>query len=332
MTFRRSALAVFVAAAALLAGCKGEKKPKDDPNVIATVNGEVLSRADFESELSRDLTSMEGLTPQSPEQLDISRRALLDTLVERMLLLQAAKASNIVVSPEEVDRGVLRISSDYPAEGFDEALAQGQLSMAELKQKTSQLLTIEKLFQSQVYSRAAVTEDEISDYFEAHPEEFEVPEEVHAQQIVVKGADDAKKVQAQLRAGKKFPDLARKYSLSADAKVGGDLGFFPRGVMPPKFDEICFKLGVGQVSDVVESEYGYHLFKVLEKKPASKKQLSDVRLQIEEKLLKEKRANAQKEFVKELRAKADIKVNEPALQSVTGKGRPDDARAEGAGR
>lgn len=329
----RAIASTFVLASLLLvSSCKGEKKPKEDPNVIATVNGEVLSRADFEQELQRDLTSMEGMTPQSPEQLDISRRALVDTLIDRMLLLQAAKSANIVVSPEEVDRGVLRISSDYPAEGFEEALAQGQLTMAELKQKTAQLLSIEKLFQAQVYSRAAVTEDEISEYFEAHPEEFEIPEEVHAQQIVVKGLDDAKKVQAQLRSGKKFPDLARKYSLSADAKVGGDLGFFPRGVMPPKFDEVCFKLGVGQVSDVVESEYGYHLFKVLEKKPASKKPLADVRIQIEEKLLKEKRANAQKEYLKELRAKAEIKVNEAALLSVTGKGQQKDARAEGAGR
>lgn len=320
--------------ALLFAACRGEQKPKEvDPNVIATVNGEVLSKADFVHELGRELSSVEGLTPQSPDQVDVTKRTLLDTLIERMLLLQAARAANILVSAEEVDRDVLRVSSDYPAEGFEEALAQGKLSMAELKQRTETMLAIEKLFQSQVYSRAAVTEDEISDHFNAHTAEFQQPEQVHALQIVVKGLDDAKKVQAQLRAGKKFPDLARKYSLSADAKVGGDLGFFPRGVMPPKFDEVCFKLSVNAVSEVVESEFGYHLFKVVEKKAAKKKQLSDVRGEIEQKLLLEKRATGQREYVKQLRQKAVIKVNEAALQSITGSvsgnGRDDTARAEG---
>lgn len=322
-------LAITLCAALLLAACRGEQKPKEDLNVIATVNGEVLSKADFEHELQRELSSMEGVTPQSPDQLDVARRTLLDTLVERMVLLQAARAANIVVTPEEVDRDVLRISSDYPAEGFEEALAQGKLSMAELKQRTQTMLAIQKLFQSQVYARAGVTEDEITDYFNAHSEVFQQPEQVHALQIVVKGLDDAKKVQQQLRSGKKFQDLARKYSLSADAKVGGDLGFFPRGVMPPAFDEHCFKLGVNQVSDVVETEFGYHLFKVVEKKPAEKKALIDVRGEIEQKLLQEKRANAQREYVKELRQKAVIKVNEAALQSVTGKSGEDTAPAEG---
>lgn len=327
---RSLAIALF---ALLFAACRGEQKPKEVLNVIATVNGEVLSKADFVHELGRELSSVEGLTPQSPDQVDVTKRTLLDTLIERMLLLQAARAANILVSAEEVDRDVLRVSSDYPAEGFEEALAQGKLSMAELKRRTQTMLAIEKLFQSQVYSRAAVTEDEISDHFNAHTEEFQQPEQVHALQIVVKGLDDAKKVQAQLRAGKKFQDLARKYSLSADAKVGGDLGFFPRGVMPPKFDEVCFKLSVNAVSDVVESEFGYHLFKVVEKKAAKKKQLADVRAEIEQKLLQEKRATGQREYVKQLRQKAVIKVNEAALQSVTGSvsgnGRDDTARAEG---
>lgn len=324
--------AAIALCALLAAACRNEQKAKEDPTSIATVNGEVLSKTDFEHELARELSSIDALTPQSPEQLDVAKRTLLDTLVERMLLLQAARAANILVSSEEVDRDVLRISSDYPAEGFEEALAQGKLSMAELKKRTRTLLAIEKLFQSQVYSRAAVTEDEISDHFNAHADDFQQPEQVQALQIVVKGLDDARKVQAQLRAGKKFPDLARKYSLSADAKVGGDLGWFPRGVMPPKFDEVCFKLGVNAVSDVVESEFGYHLFKVVGKKPAAKKTLAEVRGQIEQKLLQEKRANAQREYVKELRQKAVIQVNEAALQSVTGSvsanGR-DTPRAEG---
>jgi len=311
-----------------LSACVRQARDQQDPSTIATVNGEALSRAEFEQDLSRDLPPLENDAAPSPEQIDPMKRALLDMMIERTLLLQAARSSNVTVSPEEVDRGVLRISSDYPAENFNEALAQGQLSMAELKQRTAALLTVEKLFRQQVYPRVAVTEEEIRRHYSEHAVDFSEPEEVHAAQIVVKGLDEAKRLQAQLKSGQKFADLAKKYSLSADAKVGGDLGFFPRGVMPPQFDEVAFRLGVGQISDVVATDYGFHLFRVLERRAGRKKELSEVRGEVEQRLLDEKRREAQKEYVKVLREKAQVQVNEPVLLAVTGK--PNRSAASGA--
>ena len=143
---------------------------------------------------------------------------------------------------------------------------------------------------------------------------------MRAAQIVVKGMDEARRVQAQLKAGgKKFADLARRYSLSADAKVGGDLGFFPRGQMPPAFDEVVFRLPVGQVSDVVETEYGYHLFRVLERKAGRKLDFAEVRHLVEAKLLAQRRAEAQTKYEEELRAKAKVWVNETTLQAIRGR-------------
>ena len=142
---------------------------------------------------------------------------------------------------------------------------------------------------------------------------------MHAQQIVVKGLDEAKRLKDLLWQGKKSPDLARRYSLSPDAKVGGDLGFFKRGEMPPAFDDAIFRLGAGQVSDVVSSDYGFHLFKLIEKKPARKRELAEVRSQIEQKLLTDLRAERQTAYVKALREKAQVKVNDAAFQSVTGR-------------
>ena len=314
-------------AAALVgaAGCSEKDKNQQDPNVVAVVNGEVIATRDFVDELSREMSSPEAVTPSSPEQEDPYKRALLESLIERALLLQAAREANITVAPEEVDREVMRISSDYPAEGFDEALAQGQLSLAQLKLKTTALLTIEKLFQQKVYPRVGVTEEEIRQYFEEHQAQFQEPEQVRAAQIVVKTMEEAKRIQSQLFQGKKFGDLARKYSLSADAKVGGDLGFFERGVMPPQFDEVAFRLGVNQVSDIVETDYGFHLFKVLERKPARKKELAQVRGEVERRLLERKRADAQKEYLRQLRGKAQIQINDKTLQAVSLKARTREA-------
>ena len=302
-----------------LAACPEQARQGQDPNVIATVDGEVIARADFEHELSRELQAMEGSPPRTPEQTEPFKQALLETMVERTLLLKAAREANITASQDEVDRRVLALASEYPAESFDAALAQGQTTHAELERKTKQQLTIEKLFAQQVYARVAVTEDQIRRVYDEHPDEFAEPEQVHAAQIVVKGLDEAKKLQSQLYAGKKFPDLARRYSLSPEAKVGGDLGFFPKGVMPAQFDEAVFRLGVGQVSEVVSTEFGFHLFRVLEKKPARKRELSEVRGHIEQQLLGDAREKAQKEYVKALKDGAKTVVNEQVLQSITGR-------------
>ncbi len=310
----------FVATLVLaLAGCPEQAKVGLEPSVIATVNGAVVSRTDFERELSRELQALEGSPPRTPEQIEPYKQTLLETLVERTLLLQAAREADIIVSPEEVDRRVLALASEYPAESFDSALAQGQTTRTELTHTTRTQLTIEKLFAAKVYARMAITEEAIRREYEEKAGEFQEAESVHAQQIVVKGLDEAKRLQSQLYAGKKFSDLARRYSLSPDAKVGGDLGFVSRGVMPSQFDEVLFRLSVGQVSDVISTDYGFHLFKVLEKKPPRKKELIEVRPALEARLLAQLKEEGQREFVKALRVKADVKVNDQVLLTVTGR-------------
>ncbi|ATB30507.1 peptidylprolyl isomerase [Melittangium boletus] len=303
-----------------LAGCSQKDKEEPDAQVVATVNGEVIGRADFERELEREFipSSTESGQP-SPEEVEPYKRALLDTLISRMVLLQEARTHNITVTPDEVDRGVLRLSSDYPTGNFNDVLAEGQLSMAQLKANEASRLTIEKLFATTVYPRVGVTEEELRADYAAHEADYTIPERVRAAQIVVKGMDEARRVQAQLRSGKKFAELARKYSLSADARVGGDLGFFPRGQMPPAFDAVVFTLQPGQVSDVVETEYGYHLFRVLEKKPGRKLEFNEVREQVEAKLLARGRAEAQAKYEQDLRSKAQVWVNEAILQAIRGR-------------
>ncbi len=312
----------FLGLVLMLAGCPQQQKPSQDPAVVATVNGEVIKRADFERLLSREAQAMEGNGPRTPEQVEPYKQALMETLIERALLLQAAAAEGVTVTTEEVDRRVLALSSEYPAGTFDEALAKSQTSRAALTRSTREQLTIEKLLTTEVHARVAVTEEQIRNYYEEHASDFTEEEQVHAQQIVVKGLDEAKRVQQQLWQGKKFPDLARRYSLSPDARVGGDLGFFARGTMPPTFDEVVFKLNVGGTSEVVSTEYGFHLFRVLEKKPGRKRELVEVRAIIEERMLSALRSDAQRAYVTALRAKAAVVINDESLALVYGRVAP----------
>ena len=309
----------LLAAGAFLTACHTQHAPPPDPAVVAVVNGEPLLFKDFDRELARDLRAPEGDgPPPSAETVNTVRHELLDRMVGELLMLQSARQLNLAVKPEEVDRRLLRIQSDYSGEGYTQALEESQLTQAEYQQKTVSRLTLEKLLTEHVYPRVALTEEEIRQEYDRDPGRYAEPDEVHAEQIVVKTLEDAQKVQAQLRQGKKFEELARKFSLSADAKVGGDLGFFPRGVMPPQFDEAAFRLGTNQVSDIVTSDYGFHLFKVLEKRAAKKQSFAEVRPKVEAVLLAKKRAQAEADFRDSLKKGAKVTINDTVLASAQG--------------
>jgi peptidyl-prolyl cis-trans isomerase C len=309
----------FIVSLLLLAACSAKKAPEVDPNVVAFVNERPITRVAFEEELASEAQAMEGTGARTPEQLEPFKRALLDTLIERELLLEAAAKANVEVSNEEIDLRMLALASEYPDGSFEETLAKSQTSKQALERKTKETLLVEKLFATQVFSRVAVTEAQLRAAYEAAPGDFEEAESVHALQLVVKYLDEAKRLQQQLWQGKKFQDLARRYSLSPDAKVGGDLGWFPRGQMPAAFDEAIFKLTPNQVSEVVSSDFGFHLFKLVEKRPARKREFNEVRDQLEKKLLGVLSAERQHQYLVELKGQAQLKVQETVLATISGR-------------
>ena len=304
-------------AAGLLVACTRRGPAQLDPAVVALVNGEAVPVAEFSRELALAYEVPEGATAPAPDQLQALKHTVLQELVDRQLLLQDAKAKGIVVSEEAVQAAVAQLKGEYQDGRFQEALSQGRLSESEFEGKTAARLTVERLVDEVVYQRVAVTEEELQGYLEAHAEEFQEPEQVHAAQIVVKELEDARRLRDELHRGAKFGDLARAHSLSADARLGGDLGWFPRGVMPPEFDAVAFSLQPGQISDVVTSEYGFHLFKVLERRPARKKDLAQVRREVEHRLLRDKKEKAQAAYVQGLREHASVRINQAAVAKVT---------------
>ncbi len=307
-------------AAALLliatAGC--QRRPPDDPSAapVAWVNGQVLTRAEFERELGRSLELADGTSAPAPDELAALRRTVLQARVDRLLFVQEAAKRGLEIPPADVEQRLQRMRADWPSDEFDALLDQRHQTLDELRGELRAQLVQERLFHELVYPRVAVTEEEIRAELDAHPQLVQEPEQVHAAQIVVKELDQAKEIRARLREGAKFADLARERSLSADAKDGGDLGWFPRGVMPPQFDEVAFSLGPGQISDVVTTDYGFHVFKVLERRPARKKDLAAVRAEIERRLLRAKQEQAQTDFVTQLRSKAAVRINEPLVAQV----------------
>lgn len=284
--------------------------------VVATVNGQPLTALDLQRDLAQARLGSEGLGPRSEAELEITRKGELDRLVERTELLQAARRVGVAPSDAEVEKALLSLRSDYPGTSFDELLADEEISPEDLRAHLRDQLTVHKLLAENVFSRVVITARELQDYYEAHPQEFDHPEQVHAEQIVVKTDEEAQALRTAIKGGAAFEELARNHSLSPDGKSGGDLGWFSRGMMPPIFDEVCFSLPVGVLSEVTSSSYGFHVFRVLARRPAARTSFEEAKPELEARLRREKNAKAEAAFVAQLRAKAAVTVDAAAVARV----------------
>ncbi len=284
------------------------------PLSVALVNGEPVSTEDFQRELAH--SRAEGGDGEAPA--DLLKKRVLEDMIDRALLLQQARSRSVAVGQDQVERAFLRLRSEYPGSNFDDLLAQERLSAAELKARLKEQLVVEKLFNDEVFPHVQVTEDESQRYYQEHPEEFEQPERVRALQVVVKTKEEAQKIRDELRRRPQgFGDVARRASIAPEGKNGGDLGYFGKGSGMPEVFEVCFKLGLNTISDVTPSPYGFHVFKVVDRKPAQKRPFEQARAEITRRLLRERRARAQEEYLAALRSRAKIKIDQAAVAAVT---------------
>ncbi len=297
--------------------CHNENR-EERREVLATVSGSPIYVDELERELKRFHGGSDddeaGLPSQTSD--DAQKRAILDMLIDRRLLMRAAEAENVIVGTDEVERAYEQLRQGWRDDEFDMLLTKKDMTPAELKAEVRELLVIRKFFNDNVYARVAVTDTEIEGYLSRNPGMNVAPEQVRARQIIVKTEEEAKRVLQDLKNGKPFEEVAMRASISPEGKKGGDLGFFAHGEMPKVIDEACFKLAVNQVSPVVPSDYGFHVFKVIERRPAAPRPIEKVRDEVESLLRKEKEREAQGAKVAELRSKAQIVVREEQLSRV----------------
>jgi len=301
---------------ALLTACTSTKS-EDERRVVATVNDTPIYVDALQRELQRgSFDDDEGGVPTMASR-QVQKRVMLDNLVDRRLLSTEAEHHHVVVGINEVEGAYQRTRAGWDSEEIDALLQRKDVTPAELKRDLRDLITIQKYLRDHLFARIAVTDKEISDHIEGHPEVQIQSEEVHALHIVVKTEEKAEAVLREIRSRTvAFGDAAEAHSLSPEAKSGGDLGFFTRGSMPGIFDEICFNLRVGEVSKVVASDYGFHLFKVVERRAEALKPVTQVRDTVEQMLRHDQERQAHRDKVAELRKAATIVIHNKELARV----------------
>ena len=295
---------------ALFAGCSSEPAVQKVGPLIK-INDQEISKTEFLAAFEKSLQKDQPLSGIEREEL---QRSFLVQLIDRELIHGEARRLNITLTDADLETALQSYRQDYPGSSFDEMLQERGLTLAFWRQELKESLIMEKLLDQAVYSKVTVTDAEVSAYFEANRDQFDRPAQVRARQIVVAEEAEGQEVLALLRQGQPFAEVAAKHSLSPDAQQGGDLGFFGRGEMPPEFDEIVFDLPVNRLSELVKSEYGYHIFMVEEKRKAarlSKKEATEEILSILEGRKKEELYLG---WLQEMRARAVIAVDWAQLE------------------
>ncbi len=303
-------LSLFLCLLGVLAGCSSE--PVDEKVLpLIQINDQEVTKAGFLAEFEKSLQKDQPLSGIEREEL---QRSFLVQLIDRKLIHGEARRLKVSLTEADVETALEGYRQDYPGHRFEAMLQERGLTLQSWRVALKENLIMEKLLDQAVYSRVTVTEMEVAAYFEANRSQFDRPAQVRARQIVVAEEATGQEALGLLRQGQSFADVAMEYSLSPDAEQGGDLGFFARGEMPLEFDEIVFDLPVKRLSDLVQSEYGYHIFLVEEKRKAKRLSKKEATEEIMSILEGRKKEEVYLAWLQDLRARAVIAVDWAQLE------------------
>ena len=228
------------------------------------------------------------LWEQIPEnyKLQLTKRNVLDQIISEKLLIQESKNKGL-----EEDKEVLE----------------------QIAKITEQIL-VQILIEREILDKVMVGDEEVVKYYEENKNDFVEKEQVHLLNILVETEDEAQNLLEQLKAGGDFSEIAKEKSIGPSAAQGGDLGYIAKGTIISEIGEVVFALELGEVSDIIKTEFGFHILKVLDKKPEIIKPVEEVKEDIIENLLPLKQREAFDNLLEELKSKVTIEINEEALK------------------
>jgi peptidyl-prolyl cis-trans isomerase C len=297
----------------IVSGCSAMAEQVEESEVVAKVNGKEIFSADVDFYIDRLIEQAKSMGQEMTPEIEKNIRSeWIDKMITKELFLEQAVSESVTVTDEEID-DVMGLAQTQGA----------NLPPDELKALIKDDLMISKVIESKIVSKIVITDKESEDLYNVRKGEFKLPEQVSAKHILIKvdasaSEEERKKAKEKIesvlkeaRAGKEeFSDLAKKYSEGPSGPNGGDLGYFIRGQMVPSFEEAAFSLNKGEISDVVETMFGYHIIKVEDKKESTPIPFADVKEDIEKYLIRQKSSEKIEAWIKELRSNATIEVYE----------------------
>jgi peptidyl-prolyl cis-trans isomerase C len=295
------------------------EKPLADGKV-AVVNGTVIPRAEFDRGMMRAYRQVASTGRSlSESQLPEVKKGVIESLINQELLYQESQNKSIKVEDKEIDKQMDALKKRFPSEKeYSAALAKMNLSEAEIKLQLTKGLAIQQFIDIKIVQKITVSDDETKAHYNNNLDLFKQPEQVRAMHILAMVEPQSteeqkaaarkklKEVQKKLEQGEDFEALAKEYSEGPSGAKGGDLGYFSRGQMVPPFEEAVFALKSGAVSDIVETRFGYHLIKVVDKKPVSMMSYEEIKDNLQQYMKQQKVQEQVKLYIEKLQKKAKV--------------------------
>jgi peptidyl-prolyl cis-trans isomerase C len=257
-------------------------------------------------------------------------RLAVDRLIGRAIILQAAREAKITVDPKDVTTAVEEQRQRRGgAEAFAKALSEAGVTEAEFTQMEREGMITQKYLETEVYNKTGVSDQEVHAYYDAHPDEFKHPEQIKLRMILImakEGADKTEDAAAQARAeaalkrvksGEDFAKVAGEVSEDPRSKLqGGEVGWANKGMLLPELEPAVWALKAGEVSAVLHSKYGYHIFKMDERRPAGTSSFDEVKEGLTRYLRNQKLNDSVRLLIMSRRAKAKIEGLNPAVKAA----------------
>ena len=266
---------------------EGTSTTETNPEDIETVLPPETILASFEGQ-TITLGEFNQLWEEVPEEykLQLDKNMILDQVISEKLLIQEAKNMGL-----EEDNDVL-----------------------EQIQKMTEQILVQVLIEREILDKTKVNDEEVLEYYEQNKDSFTEKEQVHLYNILLETEEEAQDVMEQLKAGGDFSEIAIEKSIGPSATQGGDLGYLTKGTIIPEIEEVVFALELEELSEVIKTDFGFHILKITEKKPETVRTLEEAKEEIIQTLLPTKQTEAFENLLEELKSKVEIEINEEALQ------------------
>ncbi len=297
---------------------------KDTEGLVATVNGTDITTASLDSRMESVKMQYAGQgRADAYESADDFRADVLDNMIENTLLLNYANENGYAISEETLKSEFDGIAEQFGSpEEFASALETQGLTEETLKEEIRTAYTVENMLEGEITSQLSISDEDVEQFYTENPEYFQMEESVTASHIIVmvdsEATDEEKEeargkieaIREEIVNGADFAAVARERSEGPSASSGGSLGTFTRGQMVAPFEEAAFSLEPGELSDIVVTEFGYHIILVEEKIPPRTQPLEQVSPDIREYLKSVSTQEETNKLIDELKANAEIEYYE----------------------
>ncbi|MBU2591387.1 MAG: peptidyl-prolyl cis-trans isomerase [Nitrospinae bacterium] len=299
---------------AILMSCSGgdkneaDREVTEEKKVVAIVNGENIYVDDLEIYISQQKSPVAPYIKYGQNNSRMIIREALERMIEEKLVIQEAARLNVIVTNAEIEEAVNENIAKYESGDLRAALRSVNLTLEQFRNRIAYDLLVRKVSSTIIEKMVQVSEKDVLAYYKKNSGEFDEPLKVRVLHILVNEEEKAKKILLHLKKGGDFEVIAKKESTAPEKDSGGDLGFFEEGIMPEAFDKVIFSMKVGDISHVVKTDYGYHIFKLIDKKGPKKTDKAEALSTIRMNLFDQKRDKAFNIWKQELLNKAEIKI------------------------